>query len=125
MRLHARSMVETPSIRIPGAVPIATTLSAALIGLAVRGEPVSVIHVQDIAHVINYDLREYFRELLATNPDINEGLSSLLRLCRETMVRLQRTESALVRSLERDSMLRDCVEGLMTISVVGPITALT
>jgi transposase len=45
----------------------------------------------------------YFRELLATNPDINEGLCSLLRLCRETVVRLQRTESALVRSLERDA----------------------
>jgi hypothetical protein len=30
----------------------------------------------------------YFRELLATNPDINEGLSSLLRGCRETVVRL-------------------------------------
>ena len=40
----------------------------------------------------------YFRELLATNPDINEGLCSLLRVCRETVVRLQRTESALVRS---------------------------
>jgi transposase len=36
----------------------------------------------------------YFRELLATNPDINEGLCSLLRVCRETVVRLQRTESA-------------------------------
>src|SRR5467141_887211 len=59
----------------------------------------------------------YFRELLATNPDIDEGLVSLLRLCRETVVRLQRTESALVRSLERDS--------LMTIPAVGPITALT
>jgi len=30
----------------------------------------------------------YFRELLATNPDINEGLSSLLRGSRETVVRL-------------------------------------
>lgn len=29
----------------------------------------------------------YFRELLATNPDIDEGLGSLLRLCRETVVR--------------------------------------
>ncbi|MGB2676733.1 MAG: IS110 family transposase [Candidatus Acidiferrum sp.] len=67
----------------------------------------------------------YFRELLATNPDINEGLSSLLRLCRETMVRLQKTESALVRSLERDSLLMDRVERLMTIPAVGPITALT
>ena len=67
----------------------------------------------------------YFRELLATNPDIDEGLCSLLRVCRETVVRLQRTESALVRSLERDSLLRDRVERLMTIPAVGPITALT
>jgi transposase len=67
----------------------------------------------------------YFRELLATNPDINEGLRPLLRLCRETVVRLQKTESALVRSLERDSLLIDRVERLMTIPSVGPITALT
>jgi hypothetical protein len=52
----------------------------------------------------------YFRELLATNPDINDGLCPLLPLCRETVVRLQRTESALVRSLERDSLLMDRVE---------------
>ena len=67
----------------------------------------------------------YFRELLATNPDINEGLCSLLRVCRETVVRLQRTESALVRSLERDSLLKERLERLMTIPAVGPITALT
>src|SRR6266436_5471308 len=41
----------------------------------------------------------YFRELLATNQDIDEGLKPLLRLCRETVVRLGKTESALVRSL--------------------------
>jgi transposase len=41
----------------------------------------------------------YFKELLATNLGINEGLRPLLRLCRETLVRLGRTESALVRSL--------------------------
>ena len=67
----------------------------------------------------------YFRELLASNPDIDEGLRSLLRLCRETVVRLQKTESAMVRSLERDSLLMDRVERLMTIPAVGPITALT
>jgi len=67
----------------------------------------------------------YFRELLATNPDIDEGLRSLLRLCRETVVRLQKTESALVRSLESDSLLVDRVERLMTIPAAGPITALT
>src|SRR6266705_1712699 len=49
----------------------------------------------------------------------------LLRLSRETVVRLQKTESALVRSLERDSLLMDRVERLMTIPAVGPITALT
>ncbi|HWZ24236.1 MAG TPA: IS110 family transposase [Verrucomicrobiae bacterium] len=67
----------------------------------------------------------YFRELLATNPDIDEGLCSLLRLCRETVVRLQKTESALVRSLERDALLVERVERLMSIPAVGPITALT
>ena len=67
----------------------------------------------------------YFRELLATNPDIDDALGSLLRLCRETVVRLGKTESALVRSLERDSLLLDRVERLMTIPAVGPITALT
>jgi hypothetical protein len=30
----------------------------------------------------------YFRELMASHRDINEGLRSLLRLCRETAVRL-------------------------------------
>src|SRR6266478_3681421 len=67
----------------------------------------------------------YFRELLATNQDIDEGLKPLLRLCRETMVRLGKTESALVRSLERDSLLVARVERLMSIPAVGPITALT
>src|SRR5712664_1018563 len=67
----------------------------------------------------------YFRELLATNQDIDEGLKPLLRLCRETVVRLGKTESALVRSLERDSLLVERVERLMTIPAVGPITELT
>jgi transposase len=67
----------------------------------------------------------YFRELMATNPDIHDGLRSLLRLCRETVVRLSKTESALVRSLERDPQLLERVERLMTIPAVGPITALT
>ena len=63
----------------------------------------------------------YFRELLATSPDINEGLCVLLR---ETVVRFQR-RSALVRSLERDALLTDRVEWLMTIPAVEPIAALT
>src|SRR6202030_441290 len=67
----------------------------------------------------------YFRELLATHQDIDDGLRSLLRLCREMLVRLGKTENALVRSLERDPLLRERVERLMTIPAVGPITALT
>src|ERR1700739_3754344 len=67
----------------------------------------------------------YFRELLATNRDIDEGLRSLLRQGRETVVRLGKIESAMVRSLERDSLLLEGVERLMTIPAVGSITALT
>jgi hypothetical protein len=67
----------------------------------------------------------YFREQLATNPDIEEGLHWLLRRCRETVVRLQKTESALVPSLERHSLVMDGVERLMTIPTVRPITVLT
>ena len=67
----------------------------------------------------------YFRELLATNQEIGEGLRPLLRICRETLVCLQKTESALVRSLEHDPLLAERVERLMTIPAVGPITALT
>ena len=67
----------------------------------------------------------YFRELLATNPDIDEGLRSLLRQCRETVVRLSKTESALIRSLEDDRLLAERVERLMSIPAIGPITALT
>jgi transposase len=67
----------------------------------------------------------YFRELLATNRDIDDGLRPLLGLCHETAVRLGKTESALVRSLQRDSTLRERIERLMTIPAVGTVTALT
>jgi transposase len=67
----------------------------------------------------------YFRELLATNPDIDEGLRSLLRQCRETVVRLAKTESALIHSLQHDRLLAERVERLLSIAAVGPITALT
>src|SRR5580704_11453033 len=66
----------------------------------------------------------YFRQLLATNPDIPEGLRSLLGLRREMVVRLSKAECGLVRSLEGDPQLLERVEGLMTIPAVGPITAL-
>jgi transposase len=67
----------------------------------------------------------YFRELLSTNQEISTRLRPLLKLCREDLVRLQKTESALVRSLSRDPVLVQRVERLQTIPAVGPITALT
>ena len=67
----------------------------------------------------------YFRELLATNRDIDEGLRSLLRQGRETVVRLGKIESAMIRSLRHDGLLTERIERLMSIPGVGPITALT
>src|SRR5260370_24689992 len=62
---------------------------------------------------------------MKTNPEIREGLRPLLTICRETIVRIGKTEGALVRSLARDPLLSDRVERLMTIPAVGPTTALT
>ena len=67
----------------------------------------------------------YFRELLASNPDIDEGLRSLLRQCREMVVRLGRMEAALIHSLQQDRLLAERVERLLSIPAIGPITALT
>lgn len=67
----------------------------------------------------------YFRELLATNKDIDDSIRPLLRLSRDTIVRLQKTEYALVSSLERDPLLAERLKNLRTIPGVGPITSLT
>src|SRR5579863_3130738 len=67
----------------------------------------------------------YFRELLATSPEVNDSIRPLLRLSRETIVRCQRTEYALVSSLQRDPLLAERLQRLKTVPGVGPITALT
>jgi transposase len=67
----------------------------------------------------------YFRQLLASNPDMDDSLRSLLRQCREMVVRLGKTENALIRSLQQDRMLAERVERLKSIPGIGPITALT
>ena len=69
--------------------------------------------------------RGYFHQLLASNDEIDESLRPLLRLSRENIVRLRRTEAALVRSLQRDPLLTERVKRLMSIPAVGPITAST
>src|SRR6266480_4331492 len=67
----------------------------------------------------------YFRELLTTNKEVTESIRPLLQLSRETIVRLQRTEYALVSSLARDPLLKERVKRLRTVPGVGPISALT
>jgi len=67
----------------------------------------------------------YFRELMATNPDIDDSIRPLLQLSRETVVRLQRTDYARVSSLLRDPLLAERIKRLRTVPGVGPITALT
>ena len=67
----------------------------------------------------------YFRELLSTNEDIHDSLRPLLQVSRETIVRLQKTEYAVVSSLQRDPFLAERIKRLRTVPGVGPITALT
>src|SRR6516164_9884065 len=67
----------------------------------------------------------YFRELLSTNEEVHESIRPLLRLSRETIVRFEKTEYALVSSLQRDPLLADRIKRLRTVPGVGPITALT
>jgi transposase len=69
--------------------------------------------------------RGYFQQLVTRNEQIDESLRPLLRLCRENIVRLRRTEGALIRSLKRDPLLAERVNLLMSVPAVGPITALT
>src|SRR6266853_761062 len=109
------------------AVKVAHPLMLRAIAVAKKKNKIAVLLMEAGVSYNKQKLHKvgYFRELLATNQDIDEGLKPLLRLCREMVVRLGKTESALVRSLERDSLLVERVERLITIAAVGPITALT
>src|SRR5437870_11326298 len=67
----------------------------------------------------------YFRELLSANEEVQESIRPLLRLSRDTIVRMQKAEYALVSSLQRDPLLAERIKRLRTVPGVGPITALT
>ena len=67
---------------------------------------------------------KYFQELL-TDKEVTESIRPLLRLSHETIRRLDKTETALIRSLERDPVLAERVKNLKTIPGIGVITALT
>jgi transposase len=79
-----------------------------------------VSHNQQRLHKVGY-----FRELISKNEEVQENIRPLLRLSRETIVRCQKTEYALVSSLERDPLLAERLKRLRTVPGVGPITALT
>jgi transposase len=66
----------------------------------------------------------YFQELMA-NPEVTASIRPLLKLSRDMLVRLQKTDYALVSSLARDPLLAERVKRLRTVPGVGPITALT
>jgi transposase len=67
----------------------------------------------------------YFPELLA-NPDaVSASIRPLLQLSRESITRLQRTEGAISRSLQRDPLLAERIWRLQTIPAVGKVTALS
>jgi transposase len=61
----------------------------------------------------------YFRELLSSHEEVHESIRPLLKLSRETIVRLQKTEYGLVSSLERDPLLADRIRRLRTVPGVG------
>src|SRR5262249_25612505 len=68
---------------------------------------------------------KYFGELLAGNDEVKKSIRPLLQISRDTIVRLQKTEYALVSSLQRDPLLAERVKRLRTVPGVGPIAALT
>src|SRR5437660_5236423 len=54
---------------------------------------------------------KYFQELL-TDKEVTESIRPLLRLSHETIRRLDKTETALIRSLERDPVLAERIKNL-------------
>jgi transposase len=61
----------------------------------------------------------YFRESLSTNPGVHESVRPLLRFSRETVVGVQKTEYALVSSLNRDPLLVERVTRVRTVPESG------
>ena len=67
----------------------------------------------------------YFPELLANADAVNASIRPLLQMSRDSITQLQRTEAAMIRSLQRDPLLAERVRRLQTIPAVGKVTALT
>lgn len=50
----------------------------------------------------------YFDQLIATNEDVHDSIRPLLKLSREMITRGQKLDYALISSLERDPLLKEC-----------------
>ena len=57
----------------------------------------------------------YFPQLLADADEVSPSIRPLLQLSRESITRLQRTEGAIIRALQRDPLLAERVRRLQTI----------
>jgi transposase len=68
--------------------------------------------------------RGYFTQL-RDSAEVPECIRPLLKIGRETVEHIDRTDRALMRSLQRDATLKARVERLRTIPGIGPVTALT
>jgi len=66
--------------------------------------------------------RRLFPGTAGNQPGQQRRLPSLLRLCREAVVRLQKTESALTRLLACDPLQSQRVERLMSIPAISAIS---
>src|SRR5579859_5553191 len=67
----------------------------------------------------------YFDQLMKSNEEVSDSIRPLLKLCREQIDRSIRLDATLLRTLERDPLLKERLERLRTVPGVGPITALT
>lgn len=67
----------------------------------------------------------YFRELMKTSTEVPQPLKPLLRVGRETVERIQKTERSLLKALAKDPELKERVDRLLSIPGIGEITALS
>lgn len=69
--------------------------------------------------------KDYFEELIGSEPAIGKELMPLLRFGRWQIDSLSRMDGELMKMLSRHPTLKARIEKLMTIRGVGPVTALT
>jgi transposase len=68
--------------------------------------------------------KNYFAEL-RDSAEVPECIRPLLKIGRATVEQIDRTDRALMKTLQGDAVLKARVERLLTIPGVGPVTALT